>query len=79
MAASSSPGGIVASGVTHAETIQRAMYEHMQSQGVSRVDYAAVVDPETLEPVLQVTGPAVVLVAAYVGSTRLIDNCVIGV
>jgi pantoate--beta-alanine ligase len=41
-----------------------------------RLDYAEVVDPETLEPLEGVgDGPAQAVVAAYVGMTRLIDNC----
>jgi pantoate--beta-alanine ligase len=37
-------------------------------------DYVAVVDAESLDPVATVTGEVLVLVAARVGSTRLIDN-----
>ncbi|MGH8934351.1 MAG: pantoate--beta-alanine ligase [Egibacteraceae bacterium] len=41
-----------------------------------RLDYAEVVDPETLESLEGVvTGPAQAVVAAFVGATRLIDNC----
>ena len=40
-----------------------------------RLDYAEVVDPETLAPLEGVAeGPAQALVAAFVGDTRLIDN-----
>ncbi|MGH8904687.1 MAG: pantoate--beta-alanine ligase, partial [Egibacteraceae bacterium] len=40
-----------------------------------RLDYAEVVDPVTLEPLEGVVdGPAQVVAAAYVGTTRLIDN-----
>ncbi len=39
-----------------------------------RLDYFEVVDPETLDPVEAVAGKTLVAVAAYVGSTRLIDN-----
>ena len=42
-----------------------------------RVDYIAVVDPDTLDPVNDVNTRALVAVAAYVGSTRLIDNLVV--
>lgn len=42
------------------------------------LDYAAIVDPDTLEEVGRLEGPAVALVAARVGSTRLIDNELIG-
>jgi pantoate--beta-alanine ligase len=43
-----------------------------------RIDYIAVVNPETLESVEDVGSGALVAVAAYVGSTRLIDNVVVG-
>ena len=40
-----------------------------------RVDYVAVRDPETLEPILgPIRGPARVLGAVHLGATRLIDN-----
>lgn len=40
----------------------------------ARLDYFAIVDAELLEPVVDVTRGALVAVAAYVGTTRLIDN-----
>ena len=40
----------------------------------ARLDYFAIVDPETLDPVTDVARGALVAVAAYVGATRLIDN-----
>ena len=39
-----------------------------------RLDYFEIVDPDTLDCVEQIERPALVAVAAYVGSTRLIDN-----
>jgi pantoate--beta-alanine ligase len=42
-----------------------------------RVDYFSVVDPNTLEDVVDVTAGALVAVAAVVGPARLIDNVVI--
>jgi pantoate--beta-alanine ligase len=40
-----------------------------------RVDYVAVRDPETLAPLFgPIKGPALVMGAAYLGTTRLIDN-----
>ena len=41
------------------------------------LDYFEVVNPETLDPVEQVSQETLVAVAAYVGSTRLIDNTVL--
>jgi pantothenate synthetase len=42
-----------------------------------RLDYFEIVDPDTLDPVERVSGPTLVAVAGYVGSTRLIDNLVL--
>ena len=39
-----------------------------------RLDYFEIVDPQSLEPVENITRGALVTVAAYIGSTRLIDN-----
>jgi pantoate--beta-alanine ligase len=42
-----------------------------------RVDYIALVNPDTLSPIDDVRKGALVAVAAYVGNTRLIDNVLI--
>jgi pantoate--beta-alanine ligase len=44
-----------------------------------RVDYFQIVNPETLVPITSVSGPALALVAAWVGETRLIDNQLLSV
>ena len=43
-----------------------------------QIDYVAIVDPQTLEAVEQVTRPALAAIAAHVGRTRLIDNEMLG-
>jgi pantoate--beta-alanine ligase len=43
-----------------------------------RLDYLALVDPERLEPVLVADPGTVAIVAARIGSTRLIDNAILG-
>ena len=45
----------------------------------ARLQYAAVVDPLTLESVDTVTGSVVLAVAAHLGTTRLIDNVLVEV
>jgi len=45
--------------------------------GVS-IDYLAVADPATLEPVEEAAPGSVAMVAARVGKTRLIDNVILG-
>ena len=41
------------------------------------LDYFEIVDPDTLDPVEAISQKTLVAVAAYVGSTRLIDNIVL--
>jgi len=41
---------------------------------VDRIDYIELVDSNTMKPVTEVSGPVTLAVAAYVGSTRLLDN-----
>jgi len=41
------------------------------------LDYFEIVDPDTLDPVEQISQETLVAVAAYVGSTRLIDNMIL--
>ena len=52
--------------------------EEFARESAVRLDYFEVVDPETLDPVANVSRGALVAVAAYVGATRLIDNVLLG-
>ena len=64
-------------GETRTEALRRAMLEVFASDAEVRVDYAAIVDPSTLLPIADTSEGALIAVAAWVGSTRLIDNIVI--
>ena len=55
--------------------VTASMRQILSDAGITRIDYVALVDPETLKPVDTLRGPLVALIAAYVGNTRLIDNC----
>jgi len=48
--------------------------EEFAAEASMRLDYFEIVNAETLDPVEDVSGGALVAVAGYVGSTRLIDN-----
>jgi pantoate--beta-alanine ligase len=60
-----------------AEQLIAAGLEVLHQEPAARLDYLSVVDPDSLEPITDVTSRALVAVAAYVGSTRLIDNVVL--
>jgi pantoate--beta-alanine ligase len=46
----------------------------LEEAGFGPIDYLALSDPETLEPLDALDRPARLLAAARLGSTRLIDN-----
>lgn len=47
---------------------------HLSAAGFTGIDYIAIRDADTLQSVNDLTRPARILVAAWVGKTRLIDN-----
>jgi pantoate--beta-alanine ligase len=51
--------------------------EALKQAGFDCVDYVAVRDACTLEPITALDTPARILVAAWLGKTRLIDNMAI--
>lgn len=63
-------------GGTGEEAVRRAQ-EVLVSEPRFRVQYVEAADPETLAPHPQAGRPAVLLAAAFLGETRLIDNLVV--
>ena len=69
---------LIQSGLTDGFEAISEMRQMLIDGGVERIDYAVVADPRTLETIDPIRVPVVALVAAHVGTTRLIDNRVIG-
>jgi len=65
---------LIESGERDAARVRGAMRELIESEPLARVDYCEVVDAESLAPVSYIEGNVLLAVAAYFGSTRLIDN-----
>src|SRR5262249_13437688 len=68
---------LVDRGETASDRLLVAGKQVMAEEPAVKLDYFEIVDRETLEPVNDVSAGALVAVAAYVGSTRLIDNIVV--
>ena len=66
-----------ASGERGAAALERVMRGGLAVHPGVEVEYIAVADPRTLEPVASADEDTVVLIAARVGSTRLIDNVIL--
>ena len=63
----------IRSGAPVADALARAK-ERLMSAGFSRIDYVALVNALTLEPLDRSGGPMRLIAAAVIGTTRLIDN-----
>jgi pantoate--beta-alanine ligase len=65
---------LLEAGEIRSEILQDALSGVFAGDEAVRLDYAAIVDPSTLLPVADTAQGALIAVAAWVGSTRLIDN-----
>jgi pantoate--beta-alanine ligase len=68
----------VAAGERDVAVLEAAGRSVLERAGLDGVDYLEVVDPETLERLVRLDGPALVCGAVHVGETRLIDNMMVG-
>jgi pantoate--beta-alanine ligase len=66
----------VSAGERSAEVLAATVRDTMSPLGLEP-EYVALVSPDTLEPVSNVEEPALLAIAARVGSTRLIDNAIL--
>ena len=68
---------LISAGNKDAQTIKTQMKNYLQKYKLIRLDYIEICDPENLSLVKVVPKKSVILIAAYVGKTRLIDNIII--
>lgn len=66
-----------AAGERSADAIRSLVSRELAAEPLARVDYVEVVDAQTLTPITTITRPALVALAVFIGTTRLIDNCVL--
>jgi pantoate--beta-alanine ligase len=66
-------------GVRDALTLQHSVQSLLAAQPLIRIDYVAVVQPHTLQPLTTLSPDgAVICLAVWLGKTRLIDNLRLG-
>jgi pantoate--beta-alanine ligase len=69
--------GLTQAGETNVATLEASMRTTLEDAGVAQIDYARVVDAESLQPLEVLHSTGVALIAARIGSTRLIDNRIV--
>jgi pantoate--beta-alanine ligase len=67
----------LAAGVRDALHLQTSLRRQLDAERLAAVDYAEIVDAETFEPVVRVSRACYVLLAVFIGKTRLIDNMLV--
>ncbi len=68
---------MVKNGISDGKTILDAVKQHLTKDDFLRIDYVELKDPETLEDVEVIKSPTLLALAAFVGTTRLIDNTIL--
>lgn len=69
----------VAAGERDATVLADAASAEIATEPLARVEYVAVVDPDTLTPLADVDERGLIALAVWIGTTRLIDNRVLTV
>jgi pantoate--beta-alanine ligase len=64
----------LAAGARDALQLQTVLRNVLQAEPLAAVDYAEIVDADTFEPVVRVARRSYVVLAVFLGKTRLIDN-----
>jgi pantoate--beta-alanine ligase len=64
----------ISRGERDALRLTAAMREALRTEPLAELDYAELVDAETLEPLTRLRGACLALLAVRIGATRLIDN-----
>jgi pantoate--beta-alanine ligase len=67
----------VKQGQRNATAIAAQMFALIEKAENAKIDYIAIVDPDTLEPVGTISGRTLVALAVKIDGTRLIDNCLL--
>ena len=65
-------------GTRDADYIRRRMLDIISDEELARPDYVSIADPNTLEELERIHGPALISMAVRIGRTRLIDNVTLG-
>lgn len=62
------------SGIRDVNEMRIEMCNLIMREPLAKIDYISVADPQTMDELVSIDGPAIVSLAVHIGKTRLIDN-----
>ncbi len=65
-------------GERNADILRDVMEEIINAEPLARLEYVSCADYDSLEELSMLTGKSLLSIAVYIGTTRLIDNQVLG-
>lgn len=68
---------LIEAGETDAQAVREAIAQEIEKEPMAKIDYADVVDFETITPIEKIRGSVLVAIAVWIGKTRLIDNFIV--
>lgn len=68
---------LIREGILESGPLLQEVEALIRSEPLARIDYAALCDPASLEPIERIEKEAVLLLAVKIGSVRLIDNLLV--
>jgi len=67
----------IAAGETQAKKVLKEITAVIETETQAKLEYAVAADPETLEPLAKIQGPALLAVGAMIGNTSLDDSLLV--
>jgi pantoate--beta-alanine ligase len=65
-------------GERDASRLRDRLYGLIAREPLAKLDYVSIADPDTLQELDEIQGPALISLAVRIGETRLIDNVIVG-
>lgn len=68
---------LIRRGERDAATVRGSMIRMIRREKTTQIDYVVLAHPESLHSISRIEGPVVLLLAVWIGKTRLIDNLLV--
>ena len=68
---------MIKNGEKKSDNVLERMRSVVRKERLAHLDYVGIVNPEDFSPVFKISKTSLIIIACYIGRTRLIDNLVL--